>query len=308
MKDQVLILLSTYNGEKYIVEQINSILNQKDSTVIIYIRDDGSKDKTVDKIVENFTEGNCIVFKEGNVGCEESFSKLICKGSGHRYYAFADQDDVWKENKLLEAKKYLDKCDGTPALYACNQIVTDSNLNERGLMFDHSSFCRISQKMEENCLLNRHGCTMVWNNELHEIVKQVILENPETIFVHDKLLMMVARLFGRVFQDETALQYYRIHENNVSGLERSVFKRLKKGIKLYWIRENNTDLYAKALLSVATKTNVPTVGYYRKQIETVAKYKDSFSSKISLLNLKQIKPGNILENIFWDISIILGKF
>lgn len=308
MKDQVLILLSTYNGEKYIVDQINSILNQRDSSAIIYIRDDGSKDKTVEIIKENFSEGNCFVFKENNVGCEESFSKLICNGSGYRYYAFADQDDVWKDNKLLEAKKYLDANEGTPALYACNQIVTDSNLNELGLMFDHDSFSRISKVMEENCLLNRHGCTMVWNSELHNIVKQVILANPETVFVHDKLLMMVARLFGRVFQDESALQFYRIHENNVSGLERSIFKRLMKGIKLYWIRENNTDLYAKALLSIAKKMNLPTIDYYRRQLEVVAKYKDSFSGKVSLLKLKQIKPGSIMENLFWDISIILGKF
>ena len=106
-KIRVLVLLSTYNGEKYLLEQLNSIFCQKGVDVSLLIRDDGSTDSTVE-ILNNIArvKSNVEILTEKNVGFVRSFSNLILyvtnslKYSSFNYFAFADQDDIWLCNKL----------------------------------------------------------------------------------------------------------------------------------------------------------------------------------------------------------------
>ena len=93
--NKVQVLLSTYNGEKYIKEQIESILNQEGVEVSLLIRDDGSSDRTIE-IVKKISEqnNNIILFKGQNMGPARSFMDLVKKSDEVDYYAFADQDDV----------------------------------------------------------------------------------------------------------------------------------------------------------------------------------------------------------------------
>ena len=98
---KVNILMSTYNGEKYIEEQIQSILNQEEVIIKLYIRDDGSTDNTV-KIIESFNKENIVLFKMSNIGWKKSSLELTKLVEYHddEYYAFSDQDDVWKKIKF----------------------------------------------------------------------------------------------------------------------------------------------------------------------------------------------------------------
>lgn len=107
---KVNILMSTYNGEKYIEEQIQSILNQEEVIIKLYIRDDGSTDNTV-KIIESFNKENIVLFKMSNIGWKKSFLELTKLVEYHddEYYAFSDQDDVWKKNKISIAINYLEE-------------------------------------------------------------------------------------------------------------------------------------------------------------------------------------------------------
>lgn len=94
----VAVLMSTYNGEKYIKEQIESILGQENVSVEIFIRDDGSIDHTVD-IVEKYDNINII--RGENIGVGNSFMELVYKvPNSFEFYAFADQDDIWLNNKM----------------------------------------------------------------------------------------------------------------------------------------------------------------------------------------------------------------
>ena len=100
--DKVQVLLSTYNGEKYLQEQIESIIRQEDVEISLLIRDDGSCDKTIE-IIENLKRknSNIIYYSGNNLGPARSFMDLINKSGNFDYYAFSDQDDVWKSKKLI---------------------------------------------------------------------------------------------------------------------------------------------------------------------------------------------------------------
>ena len=105
MQYKVMVLLSSYNGEKYIREQLDSILTQQGVEVTLLVRDDGSRDATP-RILREYAERckNVIVLPEENVGCVSSFRKLLTEAYNYidrvDYFAFADQDDVWLPEKL----------------------------------------------------------------------------------------------------------------------------------------------------------------------------------------------------------------
>ena len=100
---EVLVLLSSYNGEKYIKEQIDSILTQKNITVKLFIRDDGSTDATRNILKEYEKYSNCVVVFGDNIGAANSFLWLIQNAHSSGYYAFSDQDDIWDRDKLSSA-------------------------------------------------------------------------------------------------------------------------------------------------------------------------------------------------------------
>lgn len=104
MEDTVAILMATYNGDKYIEEQIQSIINQTYKNWQLFIRDDGSSDETL-KIIKNFTNIDHRIHKItdnlGNLGPCLNFNELIKTHLEYKYIMFADQDDVWLENKIM---------------------------------------------------------------------------------------------------------------------------------------------------------------------------------------------------------------
>ncbi|MDO4473064.1 MAG: glycosyltransferase [Eubacteriales bacterium] len=131
---KVHILLSTYNGEKYIADQMESLLKQEYSNFKIIIRDDGSSDETV-SILSEYQEKypEKIVVHEGvNVGWMKSFQWLIKNAGEADYYAFCDQDDVWGNNKIKHAVDELSKVDKSiPALYLSDFVWCDGDMNRK---------------------------------------------------------------------------------------------------------------------------------------------------------------------------------
>ena len=126
MDKKVNVLLSAYNGEKYIREQIESILAQTYPNIELIIRDDGSKDRTVE-ILKEYEQRyeNINVVLEKNIGVTASFFSLIEKSNSDNI-AFADQDDIWLPQKIEVAVQKLEKRE-KPALYACNKVLIDIN-------------------------------------------------------------------------------------------------------------------------------------------------------------------------------------
>ena len=122
---EVTILLSTYNGEKYLEEQLESITSQKGVSTKIIVRDDGSSDRTCD-ILDTWKEKSALTWYRGeNIGPAQSFMDLLRNAGDACYYAFSDQDDFWLSDKMQTAVSKLESYDGRPALYFCQTELVD---------------------------------------------------------------------------------------------------------------------------------------------------------------------------------------
>lgn len=209
-QQKVQILMSTYNGEKYLREQMESLLSQTYSNIEILIRDDGSKDGTT-SILDEYSQqySNIKVFKEKNVGVIDSFFDLL-KKSNADYIAFCDQDDIWLANKVEKAIRKLKNVE-EPALYCSNKILIDAN--SQIIAENHGKYLTPSfENAIVECICT--GCTAVMNQQLAEIIRKNI---PKHAMMHDWWCYMVATYFGKVIFDENAYIWYRQHGNNEIG-------------------------------------------------------------------------------------------
>ena len=225
-KEKVLVLMSAYNGEKYIREQVESILKQSEVEVHLLIRDDGSKDGTVEilKSYENYN--NIEVYQGGNLGACQSFFDLMQHASTeYSYYAFADQDDVWQKDKLKEAIRMMQGEKEVPVLYCGSYQLTDSALHELpGRRASEKNISFGNALIESNCT----GCTAVFNRKTLELAKRKI---PKEAYMHDWWLYLMASAFGKVVYDETPHMMYRQHESNVLGGNTGKINQIRRRIK-----------------------------------------------------------------------------
>lgn len=218
MEKKVAVLISTYNGEKYLKEQLDSILNQTYKNIEIVIRDDGSKDSTMDMIKEYQQKYDNITLKEGtNIGFIRSFFKLLELANAD-YYAYCDQDDIWLENKIELAVKELDKADDLkPNMAFGNSDYYDENMNFKAKGEMHKTFSFQNSLYE--CVTQ--GMTMTINQK----AKEMILRNiPEKCLFHDWWTYMICSGMGSVlYSDETVVKYRRF-EKNATAEGQSILK------------------------------------------------------------------------------------
>ena len=208
MEKKVAVVMSTYNGAKYVKEQLDSILNQTYKNLDIIIRDDGSKDNTV-KIIESYQKkySNIKLITGKNLGFIKSFFELLRLVEAD-YYAYADQDDVWMPNKIEFAVEELDKLDDTkPNLAFGNSDYYDENmklLNEgekhRKFNFRRALFACVTQ-----------GMTMTINKTTRDYI---VKNPPKNCFFHDWWTYLICIGMGNVaYSDVTVVKYRRMKTN-----------------------------------------------------------------------------------------------
>lgn len=306
----VSVLLSTYNGQKYLEELLDSVLHQKGVLVQLIIRDDGSSDSTI-QIIQKYASQypNITFFLEENVGCETSFELLTRYASSAKpcdYYAYCDQDDVWFPEKLLKSISAIEP-EQCPCMYCCNQMITDKDLKPLGLLIPDEKYEIEERRLNNNYFLNRHGCTMVWNRALQVVFGNIKHHIPLTPG-HDSWAMLVARCAGKVVVGKEPLMFYRVHGNNTGGYERNVLKRIKKGYNLYLKQNCHRYDFAKDCLFLleSKKERKQTEGalFVRK----VALYKDSFFKRLALLCSKQIWDYGRGDSFLYALSVIIGNY
>lgn len=216
MKKQVTVLMSTYNGEQYLCQQINSILKQKNVDLRLLVRDDGSTDKTI-SILKQYQENGKLKYYQGaNLGTALSFLQLVKDSPESAYYAFSDQDDVWEEDKLSRALSQLEgqePQDSRPVLYAGSFKMTDQNLNVIPGGEGHYTTQTFANAIVYSCCT---GCTMVINKALRDTLSEQDL--PQNILMHDDWIHKVClALGGKVVFDSAPKMLYRQHGDNVDG-------------------------------------------------------------------------------------------
>ena len=218
MKGGICVVLSTYNGERYLSEQLDSLLRQTVYIDRIHIRDDGSIDSTRDIIKHYAASYPNITFEFGNnLGWRESFPVALADCEGYERYAFCDQDDVWLPQKLERAISVLDGIceDSEPCIYAGNVVVSDKDLIPK------FTFNREPKDIETRDLPHTltyddmaGGLTYVFNS----MARKMLLDCPTLgLTGHDRLLMLICKVYGRIAYDFESYVLYRQHESNVYG-------------------------------------------------------------------------------------------
>lgn len=302
---KILVLLSTYNGEKYLREQIDSLLQQEDVSVDIVIRDDGSRDNTLDVINSYYSTPSIKLIKGENIGCAHSFLELMKYGQKkeleYDYFAFCDQDDYWMPRKLISAVDALNSLDLTkPCLYFSNLYVVDSNLNNARLLFSKEQI-NLSKKhslIESFCT----GCTMVFNARALDLYLSTPIGD---LRIHDKRLFHMCLFLGEIYYDHRAFIKYRQHSNNVIGANTFLIQRLKnkwvsiKSLSNQHVREDD----AKELLYSFNDLLSPKD---REIVKIMANYRNVFSYRMQLLFDKEYHVKNREDNLWSKIRIIIG--
>lgn len=229
---RVCVLLSTYNGARYLKPQLDSLLAQDYPNIVIQVRDDGSSDSTLAILDSYVAQYPTIRVTRGtNVGVARSFFMLLAGAdSAANYFAFCDQDDAWLPDKISVAVQKLAPAGAhTPALYFSRVEYVDDALHHLRM----STVPRLpgfGNALVENCA---PGCTML----LNPAARQLILSRlPSSFFVHDSWTYLVVSAFGALVFHDVARIKYRQHSSNVFGavtnpvaLVRQRLKRLRRG-------------------------------------------------------------------------------
>lgn len=211
----VCILLSTYNGEKFLETQLNSLINQTYENKKIIIRDDGSSDSTLDILKKYQDEYPYItVISEKNVGVKKSFYKLlqfaVDKGF---YFSFCDQDDVWLPEKVEKAVEAIEKQFTEEGVLYCSAL----NLVDGELNFIKKTKDLVPGKTNAVIQNIVTGCTMVLDKPM---AQKVLAKEPDwdKTEMHDSWFYVVSSFLGNIIFDSNSYINYRQHGNNEVGL------------------------------------------------------------------------------------------
>lgn len=298
----VQIFLSTYNGEKYIQEQLESLFKQKGVRISILVRDDGSSDRTVD-ILKKYQENGKIRLVCGhNEGYARSFLDLVKEDVSADYYAFCDQDDVWLPNKLINAVKMIESSDADgskPVLYASALQRVDTHLN----MLPIQDFKNL--KLTLGAEFTRHrlaGCSFVFNNELRNLLKM----SDGLKCSHDRLATLLCLACGgTVLFDHNSYILFRRHGDNASPDGMSARQKIMKDLRHYFHHENDAVGLA---IGVLQKYKDKLTGESLKFLTSIAYYRANFIKTISLALNSQIDCGFWFFNLFVRSMILLRLF
>jgi glycosyltransferase involved in cell wall biosynthesis len=302
---RVAILLSTYNGEKFVLEQLKSLFGQSYENFLVVTRDDGSTDKTLQLLEEQAekhpTKLILLPADNKNLGARDSFSKLIefvlenktTLGTNKAYMMFCDQDDIWFEEKVETQVAAIIKIEaehpGLPVLVHTDlQVVSENTapiaeslIKFQGLEIERNRFPHL---VISNLVT---GCTALINEELAEIAVPVSNE----AIMHDWWMALVASAFGKLIFLDQPLVHYRQHGNNTIGakeyvginpLSRSFYDRL-------FSPRPNKHLYEVAIQATA----------FRKQFANKLSMKDSIKLRISAC--MRIRVG-FLQRLFYRLA------
>lgn len=211
---RISVAMATYNGEKYIYDQLNSIIKCLGKDDEIIISDDGSTDNTIN-IIKQFKDKRIKIFNGPKKGVIKNFENAISKCLG-KYIFLSDQDDIWNKNKIEKILKEFEK-DSTLTLVMHDAIVKNADLSQK--IFDSFfEFRKCKTGYFNNLYKNSYiGCCIAFKSE----ILKYILPFPIGIPMHDQWIGLMNELIGKSRFINDKLIEYRRHDMNVSNFDRN---------------------------------------------------------------------------------------
>lgn len=336
---KIRVLMSTYNGEKYLREQLDSILEQDCerlglASLSVFVRDDGSSDGTL-KILQEYTEmyAEKLCWVQGeNCGVIRSFFELLKNAEAEAdYYAFADQDDYWMSDKLSSGIRALEEfvflgcddagadssqeCSGfekSPLLYCCRPKLVDAELIELPADIKRPPVrVGFGNALLENVVT---GCTIVMNRKLRDMV---IEELPRFTTMHDRWLYLVAACFGSVIYDETPHICYRQHGGNVMGTSNERISEFTERLSRFRKRRTDISCQTAEFLRIYGDLSKRNLQCYMendkvleclKLAEELVVAKHSLRKRIQLVRSSRLYRQRKNDNRIFKLLILLGSY
>lgn len=304
---KVNILMSTYNGEEFLAQQIQSIQAQTIEDWTLFIRDDGSSDKTKEIIADFVQKDSRIQWinkdDSRNLGVIKSFHALV-QYQDADFYFFSDQDDVWLPNKLelslAESAKYPANM---PLMVYMDLTVVNQDLETMAESMIRSQSghanTELVQELTENTVTG--GVAMI-NQALAQLWKET-----DHILMHDWYLALLASAFGKLVYIDQPGELYRQHERNVLGA-RTLSKRVKKWLRpsllfsMYW------DLIQKSQEQASHLLDMPLTADKRELIEAfVTILNKPFIQRWKTLKQYGLRKNKAFHTLVFT-TLILTKF
>ena len=217
---RVSVVMASFNGEKYIEEQIQTILECLDNNDELIISDDGSIDNTRN-IIKDFSDKRIILIDGPRKGIKKNFENAIKYAKG-KYIFLSDQDDVWKNDKV---KKVIEVFEEEKCLCVVHDCEVFNSANGEVIYDSFFKFRNSGKGIIKNIYKNTYiGCCMAFSSEIIDY----ILPIPSEIEMHDQWIGIIAEECGKVkFIDEKLIKYRR-HELNVSQMKHYPLKKMIK--------------------------------------------------------------------------------
>lgn len=297
--NRVLILLSTYNGEKYLEEQLESFMVQTGVDVNILVRDDGSTDRTRE-ILDRWQQKEKLTWYKGeNIGWAMSFMNLVQHATEADYYAFSDQDDVWLPEKLNTAVTKLNNTPKGPALYFSNLDCWKDGLITGKAKDDDMWFDKYTSLLQcQAC-----GCTMVFNQQLLNLIKR---SGDRKIYAHDFWTFQVAMFTGSVLYDKNSYILYRQHSLNQVGAKktlRDIWKRRWSNLILLK-NDHRREILAQTLLE-CVGDSMSNEGV--RIVSVVAHYRVNLSDYLKFLFSKRYIMDKPFNTMLLKLRVLIRK-
>lgn len=297
---KILVLMSAYNGEAYIRQQIDSVLAQDiDAQLQLLIRDDGSTDSTQAILEEYQNAGKLTWYSGENLGPARSFWHLIRHAPEADYYALCDQDDDWLPHKLSRAVMQMQS--QKAMLYCSAFIATDAQLNP--IAHHHSVLNQYTDYAHSLIYSTAPGCTFVFNAEAKKRAKAYDMEVHPAI-IHDWLLHKIVTITGgrMIFDAEPGIRY-RQHGHNAIGAQKNGLQGFALRVKRFLggdSRQVRSDC-AKALLTIYGDQVTHEV---KDALDLVANYTESGKKRRALLRDPRFRTGTV-NDLFFRVLVYL---
>jgi glycosyltransferase involved in cell wall biosynthesis len=303
---KVAVLLSTYNGDKYLEEYLRSLSEQEWRNITLIVRDDGSSDKTLqilERYQKNFNFNFLILPSEGNLGPAQSFFRLLeGAGDGFDYYAFSDQDDVWLPEKISRAVNKLEPGPrNVPALYCSRLEYVDEGLN-------HLQWSRIPRCIGYGNAIVENiatGCTVVLNRTARELISFRI---PVNCLMHDWWCYLIVSCFGQVVFDEHPGIKYRLHRSNRIGAATTFIDDVNRRITRFFRSDGGVFRFSDQAKSFINTFGDRIPEEQRRILYLVISGKSSIKDRVRLAMSGYIWRQRKIDDVIMRILILISRY
>jgi glycosyltransferase involved in cell wall biosynthesis len=301
----VTVLLSTFNGNKFLQQQLNSLYEQTYPDIRILVRDDGSSDSTRSILDGEHSKGRIDVLeKHNNLGPALSFFELLKSAAltETEYVAFCDQDDVWHPQKIAHAVLALAGVTGScPAMYCSRAEIVDEYL-------EHIGYTEVPRKIGfGNALVENVavGCTMVLNRKAIDLVCENL---PSKLVIHDWWCYLVISCFGEIVFSNNSDIKYRQHGSNTIGIASNMIEQMNRKLRRFfgsagghlWISEQ-----ALSMLNIF-KDSIP--ASKRQVLNNLVAAKSSWYRRLQLALSSDVWRQKWSDNLVLRLLILLNRF